>query len=118
VSLGDTWTDYDGDSATRFAYAKNGVAATFALEATWNNMTNRCPTNYAVTYAREFRCDGGRKRYMDSRPSTTSLQPVTANGIRILPYQCGTGRKTPRPPTLLHAEIDLLLTALGHLLYP
>ena len=65
-------TDY---SATRFAYAKNGEAVTFVLGETWTNTTTQCPWNYAKTYAREFRYDGGRQRYRDAKLNTTTLLP-------------------------------------------
>ena len=37
----------------------------------WNPQVGGCPTNYTVTYAREFRYDGARARYLDRK-----LDPV------------------------------------------
>ncbi len=52
-------------SATRLGYAQNGQAVTFAVGETWN-WTGGAPdpTGYNVTYAREFRYDGARARYL------------------------------------------------------
>ncbi len=52
-------------SATRLGYAQNGQAVTFAVGETWN-WTGGAPdpTGYDVTYAREFRYDGARARYL------------------------------------------------------
>ncbi len=52
-------------SATRLGYAQNGQAVTFAVGETWNwTGGGPPPTGYGVTYAREFRYDGARARYL------------------------------------------------------
>lgn len=64
-------------SAVRFGYANNGRAVVFAHSETWTESSG-CPTSdYQIPWAREFRCDGARARYMN-RPlnvSTLGLDP-------------------------------------------
>ena len=50
-------------SATRFEYALNGRAVTFALGEEWDWSGIGCPTDYDITFAREFRYDGARQRW-------------------------------------------------------
>ena len=54
-------------SATRFGYAQNGQAVTYILgeEWDWDGEPENCPTEYDITYAREFRYDGARARYLN-----------------------------------------------------
>jgi RHS repeat-associated protein len=64
-------------SATRLGYAKNGETVTYVLGETWEADgadPNNCPENYDITFAREFRYDSGRARYMnrDLDVSTTT----------------------------------------------
>jgi len=57
-------------TAIRLEYAANGRAVTFAHDESWC-WDQGCPTNYTVTYAREFRYDGARARYLNR-----TLDPV------------------------------------------
>jgi RHS repeat-associated protein len=62
-------------TATRFEYAKNGATVTYVMGESWcwNEVsTQTCPytdptTNYQVLWAREFRYDGARARYMNRK---------------------------------------------------
>jgi len=60
-------------TAVRLGYASNGRAVTFVHDESWcwNPQVGGCPTNYTVTYAREFRYDGARARYLNR-----TLDPV------------------------------------------
>jgi hypothetical protein len=58
-------------TATRFGYAFNNLAVTFAVGETWDDATVCPPVNYHVTWAREFRYDGARARYLNRQ-----LDPV------------------------------------------
>ncbi len=64
-------------SATRFGYAKNGQTVVYMLGETWNEDgpdSFDCPDNYKVTYAREFRYDGARQRYLNRELDPDALQ--------------------------------------------
>jgi len=52
-------------SGTLMHYAANGQAVTYVMGETWNNEGSGI-ADYTQTYAREFRYDGGRQRYMDA----------------------------------------------------
>jgi RHS repeat-associated protein len=55
-------------SATRLAYAKNGETVTYVVGETWEADgadPDNCPENYDITFAREFRYDSGRARYLN-----------------------------------------------------
>jgi RHS repeat-associated protein len=55
-------------SATRFEYAKNGETVMYVLGETWEADgadPDNCPENYDITFAREFRYDSGRARYLN-----------------------------------------------------
>ena len=57
-------------TATRFGYARNGETVTLVLGETWtydDAPDENCPvsTSYDITFAREFRYDTGRARYLD-----------------------------------------------------
>jgi len=60
-------------TAVRLGYAANGQAVTFAHDESWcwDPLVGGCPTNYQIGYAREFRYDGTRARYMNRQ-----LDPV------------------------------------------
>jgi len=51
-------------TAVRLGYAANGRAVTFIHDESWC-WDQGCPTDYAITWAREFRYDGARSRYMN-----------------------------------------------------
>jgi len=54
-------------SSTRLVYARNGSAVSFVMGETWDPDgpdADSCPDNYTVTFAKEFRYDTGRARYM------------------------------------------------------
>jgi len=53
-------------NAVRFVYANNGRAATFVHDESWTwDGFSAYTENYAIDWAREFRYDGGRQRYMN-----------------------------------------------------
>jgi len=62
--------------ATRFGYARNRATVSFVLGETWTCAGEPCvaPTNYAVTYARQFRYDGARQRYLNRELDPMELQ--------------------------------------------
>ncbi|MCH7704377.1 MAG: RHS repeat-associated core domain-containing protein, partial [Planctomycetes bacterium] len=65
-------------SATLFSYASNGSAVSFVLGETWTD-TGACEEqNYVVTYAREFRYDAARARYLNREldPDLISADPL------------------------------------------
>ena len=53
-------------SAVRFGYAQNARTVVFAHGETWTG-SNTCPSDYQITWAREFRYDGARARYMNRK---------------------------------------------------
>jgi RHS repeat-associated protein len=61
-------------TATRLEYAKNAQAVSYVLGETWlwDGQAGHCPTNCTVTYAREFRYDSGRGRYLN-RPMDVTV---------------------------------------------
>ena len=64
-------------SATRMAYARNGRAVTFVMGETWNDNA-RPPADYTITYAREFRYDSPRQRYLNRELDPVALQNTGA----------------------------------------
>ena len=66
-------------SATLFSYARNGSTVSFVLGETWTD-TGACEPeqNYVVTYAREFRYDAARARYLNREldPDLISADPL------------------------------------------
>jgi RHS repeat-associated protein len=55
-------------SAARFEYAKNGETVTFIVGEVWEadgSDPDMCPESYDITFAREFRYDSGRARYLN-----------------------------------------------------
>ncbi|MGB2988204.1 MAG: RHS repeat-associated core domain-containing protein, partial [Phycisphaerae bacterium] len=56
-------------SLTRFTYAINGQAVTYVLGETWGN-----GQEYDITYAREFRYDGARQRYLNRELDPDDLE--------------------------------------------
>jgi len=61
-------------SAVRFVYAKNGTAVTFVVGEAWTwDGVSGCPDNYAVSFAREFRYDSGRARYLNRQLDADDL---------------------------------------------
>jgi len=55
-------------NATLFGYAKNQATVSFVVGETWSS------TTYAVSYAREFRYDGARQRYLNRELDPVALQ--------------------------------------------
>jgi RHS repeat-associated protein len=49
---------------TRLVYASNGSAVSYVTDESWEWDGENDPTNYNITYAREFRYDGARARYL------------------------------------------------------
>ncbi len=65
-------------TATRFEYAKNGEAVTYAMGEQWcSDGVSACEQggSYKVTYAREFRYDGARARYMNAPLNPATMVP-------------------------------------------
>ena len=66
-------------TATRFEYAKNGQTVTYVLgeEWCWDRNPEHCPDpgTYKVLWAREFRYDGARARYMNAPLDPVTLAP-------------------------------------------
>ena len=60
-------------SATFLKYAVNGQTVSYAVGETWNNGGSGI-TEYTRTYAREFRYDRGRQRYLDAPLNTVTLE--------------------------------------------
>ena len=66
----------DDYTATRFGYARNGETVTVVLGETWTwDGQSGCETSqtYDITFAREFRYDSGRARYLDRQLDTDDL---------------------------------------------
>jgi len=73
-----TQTKYN---ATRFEYAKNGETVTYVIGEQWCwNGVSGCEAlgSYQVTWAREFRYDGARARYMNRALDPIALQQTGA----------------------------------------
>jgi hypothetical protein len=66
-------------SATVMEYAANGQAMTYVMGETWNNDGSGIE-DYTRVYAREFRYDGGRQRYMNAVLDTTTFAPRRRSG--------------------------------------
>jgi hypothetical protein len=65
VTKAATGPDSSTLTATRFGYAKNGRTVVYVLGESWTYGAT-CPNdNYAITYAREFRYDSARARYLN-----------------------------------------------------
>ncbi len=66
--------------ATRFGYAANGSAVVYILGETWNedgssgSPLDGCVDSYTVSYAREFRYDGARQRYLNRELDPVAVQ--------------------------------------------
>ncbi|MGB2984445.1 MAG: RHS repeat-associated core domain-containing protein, partial [Phycisphaerae bacterium] len=63
-------------SLTRLEYAINGQAVTYVVGETWGN-----GQDYNTTYAREFRCDGARQRYLNRELDPETLEPVPGGDV-------------------------------------
>ena len=70
-------------TATRFEYAKNGRTVTYVIgeEWQWDGDPDNCPSAYLRTYAREFRYDGARERYLNREVDTYWFDPVDDEGV-------------------------------------
>ena len=67
-------------TATRFGYAKNGATVTYVLGERWCwDGDSACEQggSYTVTYAREFRYDSARARYMNRKLNPSTLATVS-----------------------------------------
>ncbi len=62
--------------AVRFGYAVNGTAVGFVMGERWrwDPDAGGDPTDFEITYAREFRYDGGRQRYLNRQLDPAALQ--------------------------------------------
>jgi RHS repeat-associated protein len=113
-------------TATRFEYAKNGEAVTYAMGEQWCSDGNpaNCPTSYNALWAREFRYDGARSRYMNRQLNPSTLATVSTvwsdydgNGIygdftvsgstvtNTDSYQPGLWRKVSGVASYLHNDV-------------
>ena len=63
-------------SATFLKYAVNGQTVSYAVGETWNNDGSGIE-EYTRTYARAFRYDGARQRYMNAQLNVDTLEPTT-----------------------------------------
>ena len=66
--------------ATRFEYALNGATVTFALGEEWcleDGQACEESGSYKVTWAKEFRYDGARQRYLERELDPTDLESGT-----------------------------------------
>ena len=63
--------DSDVYNSTRLIYASNGSAVAYVTGESWEWDGVSDPTDYDITYAREFRYDGARARYL-----VRALDPV------------------------------------------
>lgn len=69
-------------TATRFIYSKNGETVTHVTGESWCAQDNEsCPDTtfplFQTTFAKEFRYDGTRQRYLDRDLNTSTLQTKT-----------------------------------------
>ncbi len=68
----------DHYEATRFGYALNGTAVTYILGEQWDDADPDPEVyqivDYAITYAREFRYDGARQRYLNRELNPAAVQ--------------------------------------------
>ncbi len=62
-------------SSTWFGYARNGQTVSYAVGETWNwnGVRGHDPTNYTIVFAREFRYDGARQRYLNRELDAVSF---------------------------------------------
>jgi len=58
-------------SSVWLKYAKNGEAVSYVIGETWDD---DCANTYEITYAREFRYDGARQRYLNRVLDTVALE--------------------------------------------
>ncbi len=63
-------------AAVRFEYAVNGTAVSFVMGERWrwDPDAGGNPTDFEITYAREFRYDGARQRYLNRQLDPAALQ--------------------------------------------
>ena len=65
----------DDYAATRLVYAVNGSAVSYVSGETWTwDGVSACPEDYDITYAREFRYDGPRQRYLNRELDADQLR--------------------------------------------
>jgi len=58
-------------SSVWLKYAKNGEAVSYVIGETWDD---DCANTYEITYAREFRYDGARQRYLNRQLDPAALE--------------------------------------------
>ncbi len=114
-------------SAVRFGYANNGRTATFVHNESWTWDEVSSPENYTIDWAREFRYDGARARYMNRpldvdtlglNPQPDPTQPTvwsdydrnqtygdfTDNGSSTDKYEPGLWRKVGTTGSYVHGD--------------
>ncbi len=95
-------TNEDGTNqyeATRLGYARNGQAVTYGLGETWDH-NGTFITNHTVTYAREFRYDAARQRYLNRDLGAFSDTWSDYDGNRIYGDFTVTSGPPGSPPTV------------------
>ncbi len=90
--------------ATRLGYARNGRAVTYALGETWD-YNGTFITSHTITYAREFRYDSARQRYLNRTLSNQTLGTLSSiwsdyDGNRIYGDFTVTSGPPGSPPTV------------------
>jgi hypothetical protein len=69
----------DGCTAHRLEYGVNGEVVLYVMGESWewDGEAENCPTDYAVSYAREFQYDNAMQRYMDVElDPTDDFEPI------------------------------------------
>jgi hypothetical protein len=101
----------DDFKCTRFGYARNQQAVTFILaeEWKWEGGEEDPITDYAVTYAREFRYDSGRARYGTCEFGVMDLVEEECQSSRKADQTEMAGRRTGRVGHAPHQLPNALL---------
>ena len=94
--------------ATRLGYARNGRVVTYALGETWN-YNGTSITNLTINYAREFRYDSARQRYLNRTLSNQTLGTLSSiwsdyDGDMIYGDFSVTSGPPGSPPTVTEAR--------------
>ncbi len=93
---------------TRLVYASNGSAVAYVTGETWEWNGLGDPTNYNITYAREFRYDGAWARYL-----VRELDPV-GSAARSAGVHVGCGYGVPASEVIYTAFGDRVPSFANH----
>ncbi len=66
--------NYSPRTVTRFIYTEDGQEVQYVLGEKWCQSSSSFPTDYQVTYGREFRYDGARQRYLNRNLDPVQLE--------------------------------------------